>query len=426
MKEKVKRAEPDIVDLCSKLVKFPTVNPPGDTEKCVDFVKSYFDEVGIKTSIYKRAEGKSNICASIPGKSNAKVLWLGHLDVIHEGSRAKWSHDPYGGEIVDGRIYGRGSTDMKGSCAAAMVAAKIISTIGTDHCNAEFWFTCDEEVDGEDGVSWLAKTGKFHGDVCIIGDSSGACPTSPAIDLGCKGQLWTTIRAEGKTAHGSVPFMGDNAIDKIIQALQHLKRIEDLRLNIPKELDSVIESTIRLYLKGPTTLNETQKTALNKLFRHPSISVNLIKGGVEVNMVPDLAEATLDIRISPGTDLGDVSKKILRLLEDAGIEGLKAEFNPSMGYYESPTSEFAVQLMDIVKRMTGAEPALKLLIGATDGRFVKRILGIPCLGFGAGIGGMPHAPEEYVTIENLLMAANVYTIFPCVYRSQKRERLSDG
>jgi len=169
--EEIEGASSEIVNLTSKLVQFPTVSPRGNTKECVDFIKSYMDNAGIETTIYERREGKSNICARIRGVSDSNVLWLGHLDVVPEGSFSEWTHNPYGGEVVGDRVYGRGASDDKGSCASAMVAANILSGVNKNQrCNAEFWFTCDEEVGAVDGARWLAEERKFHGDACIIGD----------------------------------------------------------------------------------------------------------------------------------------------------------------------------------------------------------------------------------------------------------------
>ena len=415
VKEEVEARRQEITDLCSSLVKFPTVNPPGKTREAVDFIQSYFEKAGIKTEIHERREGKANIRAVIPGGRKGKILWLGHLDVVPEGDRALWKYDPYGGVVVGERIYGRGSSDMKGSCASAMVAARILSALDPSHiCTSEFWFTCDEETGAKDGVKWLAERGKLSGDVCIIGDSLGLTPETPVMDVGCKGGVTTIITAEGAAAHGSVPFMGENAIEKLITAIRDIRKIEELRLDVPEVLEPVIASSIELY-KKTTKLTEAQKTKLDRLFHYPTASLNIIRGGVKSNVVPDRAEALFDVRVTPGANIEAVKKEISRLLGASGVEGVKVEFKSHEGYYEDPNSKPVKALMETVEAAIGTTPKLKLLTGGTDAIFLKMSVDIPCIGFGAGVQGTAHINNEYVTIPNLITATKVYAVFPLLY-----------
>ena len=153
----------EIVQLCSKLVQIQTPNPPGNTELCIKFIDEYFKGLNIPTKLYRRKEGKANLMAKVEGESSTKILWLGHIDVVPEGNPEFWKHDPYGGEIEGSFVFGRGSSDMKGSCASAMVAAKILQESGKPPNTVEFWFTCDEEIGGRDGTQWLALEGLLKG-----------------------------------------------------------------------------------------------------------------------------------------------------------------------------------------------------------------------------------------------------------------------
>ncbi len=419
LKSQIATSEKEIADLTSRLVQFKTANPPGHTAECVRFIESFFHGNNVSTRIYEPREGKANICASVPGRRPGKVLWLGHLDVVPEGSLEFWQHDPYGGDQENGRVFGRGSSDMKGACAAAMVAAKSLARLSEDaRVNVEFWFTCDEETGAVDGAQWLAKAGRFDGDLCVIGDSFFGSFASPSLDIGCRGAVRPRLRAKGRTAHGSQPYLGDNAIEKLLTALQHVKRIGNYELELPAELSPVIASSVSLLLQEPG-LTEAQKASVRRLYWQPTVSLNIIEGGVKNNVVPDSAEAVLDIRVTPGADLEAVKREVMRLLEESGVEGVTAEIEVTGGggYYEPPASRPVLELARIVKTVLGVEPVLNILTGGTDGIWVNKLSGIPSVGFGPGLTGIAHRPDESVPIQHLVAAAQVYAALPFLYGS---------
>ncbi|MCD6263235.1 ArgE/DapE family deacylase [Candidatus Bathyarchaeota archaeon] len=415
---KVESARRELAEVCSQLVQRPSQHPEGRTEECVAYIKDYFDELGIPTEIYERKEGKPNIVARIRGTTERRIMWIGHLDVVPEGKPENWTYPPYSGKITeDGFIWGRGASDCKGACAAAMVAARVLNELKEVPNSVDFWFTADEEIGGLDGARWLAEEKIFEGEVCIVGDGSPGPLDAPSIDLGCKGGAGTRLIARGKTAHGSTPFLGENAIEKLIKVIPYVKRIAEFRLELPEELEPVIESTIQ-YMLRKEGLTPEQREAVKRLFHYPSVSLNILNGGVKSNVVPDYAEAYFDIRLTPGSNPLRVRERILELVKEAGVPGVTAEVraSPTAGYYESPETPFARQLAETVERVTGRRPIFKILTGGTDAISIKRFLGIPCLGFGAGMDEQAHAPDEHNSIENIMRSCKVYAAFPLIYR----------
>jgi succinyl-diaminopimelate desuccinylase len=308
---------------------------------------------------------------------------------------------------------------MKGACAAAMVSARILNEMNSIPNNAEFWFTCDEEIGGGSGARWLAETGRFRGDVCIIGDGNGGGIDFPSMDLGCKGGAATKLIARGKTAHGSTPFLGDNAISKLIEGIPWVEKINDFKLDYPTELEPIIKSSIDFFSKTQELTPEQVKAMENDYYT-PSVTCNMMNGGVKRNVIPDYAEAEFDIRLIPGSTISRVRNKIKELVEESGIKGL--EVTPSSqshddkaGYYESPNSKFAKQFRDVISQITKKEVNMKILRGGTDGTRINKISGIPCLGYGTSLTGMAHEPDEYITIENLVLGIKIYTAFPILY-----------
>jgi succinyl-diaminopimelate desuccinylase len=408
--------EQEVAELCSELVKRESAHPKGNTDECVAYIQKYFEKNQIENQVYQNVPSKPNIVGRIKGTEKTKVLWVGHLDVVPEGKPENWEYPPYSGEITNGIIHGRGSSDMKGACAAAMVSAKILNQLDQVPNNVEFWFTSDEEVGGTHGAKWLAESGYLSGDICIIGDGNGGGLENPSIDIGCKGSARVKLIANGQTAHGSTPFLGDNAINKLIKAIPWVEKISEYRLDLPPELEEPIKSSIKYYTKGQE-LTQKQIEGFDRLFNYPSVSCNIIEGGVKINVVPDYAEAQFDIRLTPGAPVYKVRQRVQELVEESKITGLEIKPNPrnesnkeqTAGYFEPMNTPFANQFSKIVEKVTDKEPMFKILTGGTDGTRISKETSIPCLGYGTSITGQAHQPNEYITIENLVLGIKIYT-----------------
>ncbi len=415
------KSENEVAELTSDLVQFNSAHPEGRTDHVVEYIKEYFDKHGIKNEIHADDPKKQNIMARIKGKGTRKILWVGHIDVVPEGKPENWKYGPYSGEIADGCVWGRGSSDMKGSCAAAMLSARLLHEMESIPNTVEYWFTCDEEIGGEKGARWLAETGRLNGDVCIIGDGNGGGPTSPSIDLGCKGSARVKLVARGQTAHGSTPYLGDNAITKLINGIPWVEKIDDFKLDYPQELKPAVDGSIEYYKVNTPAEPELIK-AMEHNFYTPSVTCNIINGGVKINVVPDYAEAEFDIRLTPGSHALKVVERIKELVKESGIPGLEVipsrEHKPedTAGYYESPNSCFADQFTGIIGKITGKTVNMKILTGGTDGISTSKIAGIPSLGYGTSLTGQAHQPDERVTIENLVLGVEIFTAFPLFYK----------
>jgi succinyl-diaminopimelate desuccinylase len=419
------KASKEVAQLTSELVKFNSAHPEGRTDEIVPYISEYFDKYGIDHEVHAEDPKKPNIVGKIPGKSNHKILWVGHIDVVPEGKPEAWKYPAYDGVIKGGIVHGRGSSDMKGSCAAAMVSARILSKMRLPH-PIEFWFTADEEIGGGAGAKWLAESGRFKGEVCIIGDGNGGGVENPSIDLGCKGGAQTRLIAKGKTAHGSTPFLGDNAITKLIKVIPEVYKIGSFKLALPEELNKPIRDSVKFYI-GEAKTPELQK-AVRRLFSYPTVTCNMINGGVKINVVPDYAEAEFDIRLTPGASVSTVRKEIERIVKAAGVSGVEVaagletharasgKLGDKAGFYENPDTVFAKQLAKTIKKATGKKPSMKILTGGTDGISTSKIAGIPSLGYGTSINGVAHQPNEYITVENLVLGVKIYAAFPYFYK----------
>ncbi|MFC1802432.1 M20 family metallopeptidase [Thermoproteota archaeon] len=403
------------------MVKFNSAHPEGYTDHVVEYIKAYCNKHGIENEIHANNPKKPNIVAKIKGKSEKKVIWVGHIDVVPEGKTENWIYPPYSGTIADGCIWGRGSSDMKGSCSAAIVSARILNEMESIPNTVEYWFTCDEEIGGGAGARWLAETGRLTGDICIIGDGNGGGPEAPSIDLGCKGSAGVKLIARGRTAHGSTPYLGDNAITKLLKGVPWVEKIDDFNLDYPADLKYAVDGSIEYY-KSAMPAEENLLKAMEHSFYTPSVTCNIIYGGVKINVVPDYAEAEFDIRLTPGSHQSKVVDKIKELVAESGIEGLEVvpsrihKPEDTAGYYETPNSNFARQFTGIIEQITGKPVNMKILTAGTDGISTKKIAGILSLGYGTSLTGQAHQPNERVTIENLVLGVKIFTAFPLFYK----------
>jgi len=416
--QKADESADEVAELCSSLVQFNSAHPTARTDHCVEYIKNYFDTYGIENEVHSCNDLKPNIVAKVGPSTGRKILWVGHLDVVPEGKPEMWKYPAYSGEVTDdGYVWGRGTSDMKGACAAAMVSARLLNEVENLKHRVEFWFTADEEIGGGDGARWLAQSGRLKGDVCIIGDGNGGGPNNPSIDMGCKGSLGTKLIAKGKTAHGSTPYLGDNAISKLIKVIPWVEKIGDYKLELPDELDEAVESSVRYYMGTQNLDTEEKMNDAKKLFNYPTVTCNIISGGVKNNVVPDYAEATFDIRLPPGSKTVKVKERIEELVKEAGVAGVSVEVRASetAGYYVSPYTNFSKQLASVVERVTEGNPVFKILTGGTDAIPIKKYTGIQCLGYGTSLIGMAHQPDERVTIENLVLGIKVYAGFALLY-----------
>ena len=413
----------ELAAVTSRLVRIPTVNPPGVTTDLVASIDEYLRSRGVQTAVHELVPGKANLCATVPGRGKGKLIWLGHIDVVPPGKADAWERDPFSGEVVGDRVYGRGTTDMKGGDAAAMVIAPMLNAIGDAlGSTVEFWFTCDEEIGGGDGARRLAEAGYFKGDACIIGDGwTGARPT---VDIGCKGGMGTVLRATGTAGHASRPMGSDNAIDKLLAVIPYARRVGEHKLELPEDLYAVARDSGEDLVRNAGFAGTEAEMARN-LFLYPSVALTLISGGVKTNVIPDEATATFDIRLTPGCDRENVRQRMLDLVAESGVEGVTAEIRAgvlgSTGYYESPEHPVVKHLCRAVERVTGTAPALRLLSGGTDGISTHHISGIPSVGFGAGsAGGGAHGPNEFVKIADLVRAAKIYATAALTFAAPAR------
>ncbi|BFH74559.1 ArgE/DapE family deacylase [Sulfurisphaera javensis] len=366
----------ELEELTSKLIQFPTVNPPGEKlSECASFIKDYFLSYGYSANIIEFEKGWPIVIVENKKKSGNTVMLNGHYDVVPTGDKNKWKYDPFSGKILEDKVYGRGSTDMKGGLAVFM---KVFVDVA-DKIDYDLIFVAvpDEESGGEKGSKYLAE--RYSPNLVLISEPSG----SDSINIGEKGLLQVKLVANGKVAHGSLPSLGDNAIMKIVRDLIQLEKIKDIEIKIPENLLEPMISRIP---------SEIVKDDVLRISFNPGV----IKGGVKVNVVPDYAEVEVDMRIPPGITSSEALKLVKSLIKYSSV----IPIDISEPNYTSPDNEFIIKLENIIKEELKISPKKYIITGATDGRYF-RYKGIPTIIYGPGELGLAHSYDEFITFKEL-------------------------
>ncbi|HDJ66612.1 MAG TPA: M20 family peptidase [Nitrososphaeria archaeon] len=386
----------EVVELASRLIKIPSVNPPGDTSEIAAFVKNYLEEEGVSVELCEPADKKVNLIAEIGEKGSKRVLVLnGHLDVVPIGDRSRWSFDPFSGEIRDGYLHGRGASDMKGGLAGIIYAFKKLVKF-EDRLRGGLKLVCvaDEETGGTYGAAYLVEGGKALGSSVLIAEPTGM----NLINIGEKGAIWAKIIVKGIPGHGSLsPFIGDNAIVKSVNLIRELMKVTEMRGELPKELLDVAEYSRNL-------LKKFVSSEASKAIDHPTINFGIIRGGTKVNIIPDRCELEIDIRIPIGLSAAKIMSRIKEIVEKYGEIEFAGVGEPN---YTSPNSEIVKVVEKNVREILGIEPKPFLEWASSDARHFRKA-NIPTIHYGPAEMEGIHGYNERVKVEDLVNAARVY------------------
>jgi succinyl-diaminopimelate desuccinylase len=269
------------VDLALELVGLDTVNPPGNEGAVADVLEQRLSAAGLEVARHEHAPGRPSLIARLPGTDPERpaLCMTGHMDTVPLGG-APWSVEPFG-ELRDGRVHGRGTSDMKGGVAAIVIAAERVAALGRGEAGLELVLTAAEET-GCEGARYLADAGVLgRAGAVLVAEPTGGVP-----HVGHKGVLFARALTEGVSAHGSAPHLGRSAIYPLARAVAALAELE---------LDA----------------------APHAVLGSPTLNVGTIAGGSGVNLVPDRAEAQIDVRTVPGLTGADV---VAQLAAAAGPE----------------------------------------------------------------------------------------------------------
>ena len=403
----IDRARDEIVDFASRLVRIPTVNPPGDDyEICArvigDELRAHGAEVQLLPATgrdeHTPEHPRINVIGRHAGSANGPAIHLnGHFDVVPVG--LGWTRDPFGGEVVNGRLYGRGSCDMKAGIAAAVFAAAAIRRAGARHAlPIDVSGTVDEESGGFAGVAWLAEQkwiSRERTSAVIIPEPFGV----DRICVGHRGVYWFEVIAEGRIAHGSMPYLGINAVE----GMSHL-------------LDLVRDEL------GPDLYQRvTSMPVVPEGSRHATININGIDGGQPIDGVPspcvaDRCRVVFDRRFLLEEGLDKTRAEIHALVKKAQARMPEVKFSIHDRLIFEPTrapedAPLIGALTAAIADVTGRQASLVASPGTYDQKHVARIAGVPhCVAYGPGQLDLAHQPDEYCSVDDIIDCTKVLAV----------------
>ena len=317
-------------------------------------------------------EKRANVVARIKGSGEKNgLIFSAHFDTVPAGE-IPWKFDPFSGTIYDNKIYGRGAADMKGGMAAMLKAAEVLSRSGVELKGDLILALTSGETSNCIGAKKLIEQGKISDAGAMLVSE----PTGLNLYVAEKGALWVRARAFGKTAHGSMPQHGKNAIITMSEFLTKLKKIDF-------------------------------KAKPHPLLGKPTLAVGTINGGVAINVIPDMCEAEIDIRLLPGQDQSEVLSKLERL----GGRRIQLEVIDFKKPVETdPKDPFVKIAVDSVTSIVGKRPRPQGVSYFTDGNIIANSLNIPMVIIGPADTTMTHQPNEYVEIPKLIDAAKIFCL----------------
>lgn len=396
----------DTIKLCSDMIKIPSENPPGDMSEIASFIRDWLKDQGFTVETYEPKKGRINLVTKICGLKKPVLILNGHMDVVPAGDPKRWDFPPYCGEIKGGKVLGRGATDMKGGLASIIAAFTAVSAVREPQGTLILTIVSDEETGGEYGTKWLLDTGKIHGDACLIGENSSLYTSF----IGEKGLCWLRLKSRGTSAHASCPALGENAIEKLMRALQVVKKVEKEKVKVPIDTLEMFEKSkgIMGELMVKSGIIETSKLkVVTSALDNITVNIGVIHGGTKINVVPDSCSAEVDVRVPIGTTSERVKKDIWKTVMQAGLTDIECEvITISDPNYTSPTERIYKLLSENTKECLGISIAPLLLTGSTDARFF-RLKEIPAIHYGPGEFGKLHCNNEYVSAENIIKVAKV-------------------
>jgi acetylornithine deacetylase/succinyl-diaminopimelate desuccinylase-like protein len=419
----------EATQLLSDFIRIDTSNPPGREKAACDWLAAIFRREGVDdVAFYDASDGsehgieRMNMVARLPGSGGKRPLvLLNHTDVVPV-ERQYWDFEPFSGAVVDGVIYGRGALDMKSMCIMELMAMLIIKRHGLPHArDIVYMALADEEAGGKWGIEWMEEHHPETLDAEFVINEGGWGSAEvfgtrrPAFNASIseKGPLWLKLTAEGRPGHGSVPHP-DNALERLIRALMRIQEWSRPIEVVPELREFFGRLQRAQVLKGDgsqTAIDELAKKNLlaNALLTN-TVSTTSLHSGMKHNVIPAIAEATIDCRLLPGTDHEAFTQQVRDVVDDR-----KVRIEPIFSA-DTPASSIDTELFGLIENVVHehVEEALVLpsvSAGFTDSR-VFRKHDVASYGFIPILleqeeAATIHGHNERITIENLRLGTQI-------------------
>ncbi len=361
------------LELTRKLIAFNTINPPGRERPCAEYIGELLRRSGFAINYSEYDTDRTNLVARLPATAVTRkaLVFSGHIDTVPLG-RAPWSVAPFEGEVHSGKLYGRGTSDMKSGVAASILAALNLAKLSERKADIVLVISAGEE-NGCEGVLHLAKQPELLGD---CGAMIVAEPTDNRPMVGHKGALWLDLAFSGVTAHGSMPEQGDNAIYKACDGIQALRAFD-----FGMEAHPVM---------GGATLN-----------------VGTMQAGMNINSVPDSAHVSVDIRTTVGQTNAGVRDQLVKALGPQVKIGTLTDMDH---VYTDPQDPWMQKVFAVCEGLFGEAPKIETAAYFSDASVLKPAYGDPpTVILGPGAMSMAHQTDEYCEIDKIDACIEAFT-----------------
>ncbi len=377
----------DVSRICSDLVAIRSENPPGNTAAAIEYIRGFLEGLGLRSRVTGEDTGNCNLVCE--GMGN--LLFCGHVDVVPALDDG-WKFPPFSGTIEDGFVWGRGSTDMKGGCAAILAACSALAD--RDESIPSLAFVCDEETGGEQGILQLLANRLISPCDCVVGEP---CPARhPSI--GQKGLCRIELQFAGTPAHGSLyPAVGTSAI---MEAMSFLDRVKDLH-----ERDYPADETQKKIIGQSSEVlgREFSLPGVSRILQKITFNPGVIRGGEKSNVVAQACNLDLELRIPWGCSITDLITEIAGYSARGTITS-SSTHEPSM---TDPSSRLVNITCEEVRKVYGGEVFPIVQWAASDARHLRKA-GFRVIEYGPGEIATLHAVDEKVKIRSLENAVRIY------------------
>lgn len=406
------------LDILSDLISIPSENPPGDTTEIADYFTDLLDSRGIPYEVIAPQEDMPNVVAQFEGNAGppeegSHLAYNGHLDTFPRRDKDRWERDPFSGAVEDGKIHGRGASDMHGGFTASLAAFLYLfenrdAFAGTVTLAA----VSDEETGGKWGTEYIVENyPEYRGDALLSGEPS----SNGIIRFGERGRTWTEIKARGQSAHTCSVPRGVNAIEDLNRLLLDLKDLPER-----EELKNVPEKEREQILSAREQMDAAYGDGATERILIPRVNVGTIQGGEKVNLVPEHATGEVDIRLPIGASTGQ-ALDIVREYAD----NYDSDFKVIGASRKEPTySDFEHELFQYLQRSAGQvrerTPAFSVALAGTDCAFYREY-GVPC----AVYGPSPHnlgSQNEYIYINDFVEVVKAQAMASAAYMDANTTR----
>ena len=426
----VDQLERETTEVLQRLVRFNTVNPPGNEQPAMEYLSGYLESAGLTTELLEPTEGRPNLVADLRGQGDGPTLCLlGHVDTVL-AEPAEWSHDPWSGDVAEGFLWGRGALDMKSQVAAEAVAAAALARSGwrPSQGHLKLVFVVDEETGGELGARWLTANHPDRVRCDMLLNEGGGLGFDYegrrryGVCCGEKGVFRFRVTARGVAGHASLPRTGDNALLKLGPVLERLGEAEP-SFELTEAVTAMLERLGADPLEPDAALARIAEVApALSIVVEPMLGVTLTPtmahASDKINVIPSRAELKVDCRVPPGLGEAAARRRIDGVLGEAG-DDLEIEFLDTVIGNQSPVSTPLMEAIAgwVESAHPSAEAVPIILPGFSDSRWFRDA--VPdCVAYGFfphrhmtlfEAAPLVHNADERIDVRDLGFATGFYT-----------------